>query len=299
VGADARFFNNDGRDAVGISCRAPSNFTLVTPASTAAAILGLSTAASQTSVVTAGAQRGPWNLSPAAGVNRALHIRLTNRADLSFPNPTRGIANRAAANAAEVRAVLNRALDLARIPLRAEPRLLGLAVRRSVTESAGTSERTGGPGVADLVVSHDAIAEADRAGRFAVFAAPDVDKLTPGDTNHLYVRVLNLGNVRVEAARVRVLRLDPDASPITAPEVAARADVALDPGATAIVELTWAVPALASGSRVELLVVADLPAAGTDLRRPIVVPPDLADMDALAAHCATHPGTAWRQVVVA
>ena len=195
--------------------------------------------------------------------------------------------------------MLNRALDLTRIPLRAEPRLLGLAVRRSVTEAAGTSERIGGPGVADLVVSHDAIAEADRAGRFAVFAAGDVDKLTAGDTNRLYVRVLNLGNVRVEAARVRVLRIDPDASPVTTAEVAARADVALDPGATAIVELTWAVPALPSGTRVELLVVADLPAAGPDPRRPIVIPADLTDMDALDAHCATHPGVAWRQVVVA
>ncbi len=297
VTAESRFFLADGRDVVAIVCRAPTSFQLVAATSTAAATLGLSTTAGQTLVQTTFAQRGPWNLT--AGVPLTLHIRVTNRAELSFPNPTRGIANRAAVTAGELRSAFNRALDLARVPLRAEPRLLGLAVRRSVTEAVGTREHVGGPSLADLVVSRTAIAEADRLGRFAVLSAPDADTITAGQENHLYVRVLNVGNVRVEAARVRVLRLDPDASPVSATEVASRADVALDAGATAIVDLTWTVPAIPAASRVELLVVADLPAAGTDPRRPIVVPTDLADMDALDAYCARSAGVAWRQVVVA
>jgi hypothetical protein len=169
-----------------------------------------------------------------------------------------------------------------------------LSVRRSATEAAGTRAVTGGYAVADLVTSPSAIPPADRAARFGALAAHDDDRLVASQPNFLYVRVANAGTVRAEPARVRLFELSVGAPPSRRSEPAlGSATQPLAPGESGVVEVQFDPGAREHGSRVFVLVVADLAATPAD------PPPDLPTFEAWHAYTLAHPSTAIRELVVA
>jgi hypothetical protein len=260
-----------------------------------AGLLGLNVAAETQTQDTPAASQGPWNLTPPGAGPRELRIQVTTTVSVVLGPTTPGLANPAAATAEEVRAAINRQVAQGGLTtVVAEPLRVALSVRRSATEAVGARAVTGGYGVADLVGSANAIAAAGRPERFRVLAAHDADRLTAGQQNFLYVRVANVGNVRVEPARVRLFELTVTGAPVARsdPELGS-ADQPLAPGESAVVEVPFDVDGRPSGSRVFVLAVADLATEALD------PPADLPSLEDWHRFSLQHPAAAIRELVIA
>jgi hypothetical protein len=127
-----------------------------------------------------------------------------------------------------------------------------------------------------------------------VIAAHDADRLVAGQENFLYVRVANVGTVRVAPARVRVFELTVTATTVGRSDAPLGSDnPELAPGESAIVEVRFDLDARPSGSRVFVLAVADL--EGT----PVDPPPSLPSLGDWHRFSLEHPQAAIRELVVA
>jgi hypothetical protein len=253
--------------------------------------VGTATARSETPL----AQRGPWNLAPPAAGPRELRLHVTTAVGIRLGRRTPELANPAAATAVEVRAAINRQLAQGGLTtVVAEPLRVALSVRRSATEGAKSRSVTGGYAIADLVCSASAIDLEDRPERFRVLAAHDADRLVAGRENFLYVRVANVGTVRVAPARVRVFELTVTATPVArgdAPLGSGNPELA--PGESAMVEVSFDLDARPSGSRVVVLALADLEDASLD------PPSSLPTLEDWHRFSLEHPQAAIRELVVA
>jgi hypothetical protein len=260
-----------------------------------AGLLGLNVGTATARRETPLAQRGPWDLRPPPAGPRELRVHVTTAVDIRLGRRTPELANPAAATAVEVRAAINRQVAQGGLTtVVAEPLRVALSVRRSATEGAGSRSVTGGYAIADLVGSANAIDVEDRPGRFRVIVAHDADRLVAGRENFLYVRVANIGTVRVAPARVRVFELAVTASPVARGDAPLGSDDSeLAPGGSAIAEVRFDLDARPSGSRVFVLAVADLEDA------PLDPPPSLPSLGDWHRFSLEHPQAAIRELVVA
>jgi hypothetical protein len=239
------------------------------------------------------AHGGPWDVRP---LPNPFELRLVVRTpvEVRLGKGTPGIPVEASATAAEVRAAINRQLDIgAAFGVRAEPRRLRLSVRRSATEAAASKVVAGGYAVADLFASSAAIASADaRAARLRAEAAQDRDALEAGKRNFLYVRVANVGTLGGNPARVRVFEVGETAPCKVSIQADSSATQALGAGQAAVLEVPFELDARPSGSRVFVLAVADTAAEALE-------PPDKFDsLDNAHRFCLDEVGAAMRELVV-
>lgn len=250
----------------------------------------------------------PFNLS-AAGLE--LNLIVEDAADVLFPQAapptpsgTPEIADLTAARAHEVRAAINRQLRNTGVDAVAEPAHSGLRVRESATSTGPepwTESVTGGAQYADLVVSTAAVADAgDRRALFSLPTVRGVDRAAAGTTNHLYVRVANVGNHDGDDVRCRLWVLEPGTDPtaegsMTADALAAVPAQPIAAGRDEIFAFEWDPGVVdADAPRRLLLVVADRDVA--DHR--VTVPADFDDADALDAFCRADLRCAVREVEV-
>jgi hypothetical protein len=280
--ADALFLNGLGPAAV---------FSATGPAAT---LFGVTAAQGSTRVRTVDrAHGGPWDLT--AGATPELHLVVQTPVEIRLGDGVAGIPDATAAAAAEVRAAINRQLEIgAAFGVRAEPRIPRLTVRRSATEAAASRIVSGSYAFAELVGSPAAIPSPDtRLERLRALAAQDRDALTGGQQNFLYARLANIGTVRGDPARVRVFEVD-TAPPftVTRPPLGT-ADEIVAVGQSAVVEVPVDLGARPSGSRVFVLAVADTTA---DVLEP---PQTFSSLDDAHRFCNDQPGAAMREFVVA
>jgi photosystem II stability/assembly factor-like uncharacterized protein len=259
---------------------------------TAATLLGVTAAQGTTTIHTNFPHRGPWDVTG----NPELHLVVRTPVEVRLGPGIPGLPVPAAATASEVRAAINRQLDIgAAFGVRAEPRTVRMAVRRSATEAAASRVVSGSYALADLFGSPDQIASADdRAARLRALSAQDVDALTAGQRNYLYVRVANTGNVRLAPARLRLfeLALAPPA-PVARGNAFGTVTQALAPGDSAILEVPFDLGARDSGSRIFVLAVADLDSA------PLDQPDTFPTLDGWHTFALQQPAVALRELVVA
>jgi photosystem II stability/assembly factor-like uncharacterized protein len=270
--------------AIFLRTRGRARLTLA--ATPAATTMGLATGGSHTQLVTANAAHGaPWNLA-----GQQLHITVASDEVISFPAGTPEIAHLAAARGFEIRAAINRQLDLARVPVRAEPRRHELAVRRSITEEAGARARTSGGRLADLVASTPPVNGDDaRRALFDLVTVHGEDTVTAATATHLYLRTTNTGNIALAAVRHRVFVLGATV-PVGTTQVGGDQAADIAAGASSLTAFDWDAAGTVAGTRVLVLAVAD------HADRPVDVPasfPTFADLDAF---CAANPGAAYREL---
>lgn len=271
--------------ALFLTARGRARLTLAPGA--AATTMGLATGGSNAAIVTAAGHAAPWNLT-----GQSLQITVAADTVVSFPVGTPEIANLAAARAFEVRAAINRQLRIGRIPAVAAPRRIGLSLRRSVTEAAGTRVDTAGAQLGDLVTSEaEVVGDATQAALFELITVLSVDKLKPSATNHLYLRSANVGNTDLTAVRYRLFRLDPTVSPVTRTDVGTQAGN-VTAGSVRVVHFTWDPGAAASGSSVFVLAVAD------HADRPLDPPATFPTWAAVDDFCLANAGAAYREFKV-
>jgi photosystem II stability/assembly factor-like uncharacterized protein len=260
---------------------------------TAAARFGVTAGQGKEASTDTPSHGGPWDVRPAPD---PLELRLVVRTpvEIRLGKGTPGIPDEAAATAAEVRAAINRQLDIgAAYGLRAEAPRLRLSVRRSATEAAASRVVSGGYAVADLFAADAAIASADaRLARLRAGAAQDLDALAPGKRNFLYVRVANVGTLRGNPARVRIFEIGGAAPFPVSLQADSSATQALGAGQSAVLEVPFELDARPSGSRVFVLAVADTPAEALE-------PPDAFDsLENAHRFCLDEGAAALRELVV-
>jgi len=300
VRATSADFPGFGSDAMVITPVGEAVVRIVTP-STAAGLLGLATntdaaAATGGTIETPFASRGPWNLTPPAGVARTLQFRVTVVSDVQFPASTPEIPDLAHATARQVRAAIDRQCRLAGLRVVAEPRSTRLSVRGSATEPTVARVVTGSFALGDLAVSPVALADAPaRAALFDVVTAHSTDALSAGGLNRLYLRSANVGNVDLANVRHRLYEIDVAASPLTFDRRGSEVTEPRAAGASGIAQIEWDVPATPGGTRLFVLAVADTAADAFD---PATVR-SFADLDELATFCARQPNIAIRELTVA
>lgn len=299
VRADGRAYDGGFQDALAVTPIGSAQLTFAT-ASTAAAPLGMATGVTRptpaiASFITPFASRGPFNLSPIGGNPRTLVCTVVVDALIQFPPATREIPNPAAATARQVRAAINRQCREAGLGAVAQPRRIGLAVRRTATEAAGSRVVTGGFGLGDLAVVPGAAVAAgpDREALFDVVTAWGRDVLARSATNRLYLRSANTGNVALAAVRHRMFEIT--LAPFAVAAVGAAVDEPRAAGTSGVALLTWDVGALAVDSRVFVLAIADTAADPLDPTAAGVI----TSLEDAHAFCLRHPNAALREFVVA
>ena len=265
VRATGRTYTTGVTDAVRITPIAQARVT-ISPASTAAARLGLTTGVERTATAhqvfeTAFANRAraasPWDLRPPVAGPLTLVMTIVVEADMQFPPSTPEIPVPATATARQVRAAMNHQFRAFGLPVVAERRRTGLAVRRSPTEAAASRVVTGGFGLGDLVVvpGAEVAAGVARDALFDVLTTFGPDVLVRSATNRLYLRSANTGNVDIAQVRHRLFHVT--LSPFGVANVGSTVNEARNAGASGVASLTWDVPALAAGSRAFVLAIAD------------------------------------------
>jgi photosystem II stability/assembly factor-like uncharacterized protein len=255
------------------------------------------TAATRFGIVAAQGSTSAVNSPPGLmDITPPLALRLVVRTpvEVALGTRTAGLPYPAHATAAEVRAAINRQLDIgSAFGVRAERRSLRLSVRRSATEAAATKVVSGSYALADIVGSPDEIPSADeRLTRLRALAAHDRDALTAGQRNFLYVRVANIGTVRGNPARVRVFEVGA-ASPfaVTGQQISSATEE-LGVGQSAVVEVPFELDDRPSGARVLVLAVADTETEALD-------PPQHFDsLDGAHRFCLDSTAAAMRELVV-
>jgi hypothetical protein len=285
-------FPGAGNDALSLTSLSAARFTV---AGNAATTFGLTKgAASAAAVTTPFASRGPWNLTPAAP--RSLTVTATTTVEIRLEPGRGGLPPAGPFSAAAIRTSISRQLvrgGLAHVVC--EPVRRRLSVRRSATETASGRQGVGSAVLADLVASPVAVPAG--VARDALF---DVETTHGQDTvaaagNHFYLRVANIGNVREDAVRHRLLLVDTSVRPLTLAPLGAPVARALAAGTSAVVEFpAVAVAGVAAGDHRFVLAIADVDVADQRLDP---APGDLAGLESLLDYCVRHPGAALREFV--
>jgi hypothetical protein len=273
--------------AVRVTRSRRAEFTL--DGGTGAGVLGLATGGPPVTTLT-GTTTEPFDLT----VGAPLDLRFTVRFDeeVRFEATTPEIAAPATAQAHEVRAVVNRVLARAGLPVVADPARMELGVRRSLTEPVRGGV-TGGEHYADLVVSPTPVAEADRPALFDLIRVLGTDRAARA-ANLVYLRTGNQGNVPAVDARHRLWLVNPDAPlPVAPAAVGGDQTATVPPDGTAVVEFAWDATALTAGRPVLLLAIVD-----RQPDRTLEPPATFATLDALHLFCREHANAAARLVEI-
>lgn len=233
---------------------------------------------------------GPVDLSGPAGAPLHLVVTVTHRVVVRFDRDPDLIPDLAAAAPPDVRRAITRACAQEGMPVRAEIPFAALSLRASAAEGRAGA-RTGGGRLAEVATS-GAAAAADPDALFDVRRALADDRLAAGVANHVYVRVRNAGNVDAAPARVRLLRLDPTATPVTW-AAAADATGPVPAEGVAIIDVAHT-PTAAAGGFEHLLAVADRDLDGARVDVPATFP----DLDAVVVYAESRPDVALRTLGV-
>jgi hypothetical protein len=244
-----------------------------------------------------GGVAGPFALG-AVGTVHNLTMQVAAQRDVRFTRPPLG--SLAAATARDVRAVINRAMNESRIPVRAEVPRRELRVRSSVTDVHGAEPVLGGAHLAELTAQGAAsVPAANRNALFSLLTALSTNRITRSANNFLYLRVTNAGIVQATAAQVRLFSVTigdpahPDSQEVHIAQIGADLAVDVPAGGSAIAEAQWNPGPVDAGSTAFVLAVAN-PAG-----RAIAVDPAYPDFDAFHRFCGDRPEVAYRSFEVA
>jgi len=218
---------------------------------------------------------GRVDLSPGP----TLHVEVTPRVIVRFDGDPADIPDLGHAHPADVRRAVNLACELASVPVRAEVPTVGLRIAASPGDTARVRPVSGGPHLAELAASPNPIV-GDPQAQFRLRQALGRDTLRSGATNHLYLRVVNSGNVPAAATRLRLFSLDMTATPVTATQFSTTV-VDVPAGPAHVQSFTWDPGGAARTQTV--LAVADHDVAGRRLDPPLGGFPTPADAAAFAA----------------
>ncbi len=229
---------------------------------------------------------------PGLTLDLDIHIEHTVR----FPE--------ALTTAEEIRQVLNRSMEAARLPIRAEIPTVDLRVRRSATGTGTAADVTPRGGLADVVASTGQVDPGDQHDLFDLVTTLGDDLVGTG-TSFLYLRASNDGTAEQADARIRLWEIKPigvAGGPLTLDLITELART-VPPGEQVIDEFEWTPddPAPADGQLRLVLAAVDHPtdrpiltAAGDELDDDT----EFADLEELHQLTRRQPGLAYRELRV-